>query len=395
MARAIHGESDRSGKPFVAVNCRTLPEHLVETVLFGSFASDSRRQTGRFFEADQGTLFLDEIGELSSEAQIKLNRALQDGAIGVKYPVKVDVRVIASTNRNLITLVQEGRFREDLYYRLNVLPIWVPPLRDRLDDVPELVRHFIARFAAEEGKRVEGIEPTSLATDFLPAAVEALAALKRGYATGNREVYLFSDMQRSGWDVQAAALKGKYDELRRAANVYLVRCGTRAPGNATLAGILPPPGIPHTGGRASFTVLVRNSGAKPLDNLTVTLEVDGRAQEREARKLDDLNPGETRPVPLTAKLDRAGLVPLTATVGPDELDGDNRYDLVLDVRDQVRVLVVDGQPNEVEPEKAGSYYLRHSLLSVVAESQRAGHHLQPRLVGSRQAAAAPAAGGKS
>jgi len=173
VARALHGGGDRAGKPFIAVNCHTIPEHLVEPVLFGSFASDSQRQTGKFFEADQGTLFLDEIGELSPEAQIKLLRALQDGAIGVKYPVKVDVRVIASTNRNLITLVQEGRFREDLYYRLNVFPIWVPPLRDRLDDVPELVRHFIARFAAEEGKRVDGIEP------------EALAMLKRYSWPGN------------------------------------------------------------------------------------------------------------------------------------------------------------------------------------------------------------------
>jgi len=173
VARAIHGGSDRAGRPFIAVNCRTIPEHLVETVLFGSFASDSQGQTGKFFEADQGTLFLDEIGELPHEAQIKLLRALQDGAIGVKYPVKVDVRLIASTNRNLIALVQEGRFREDLYYRLNVFPIWVPPLRDRLDDVPELVRHFIARFAAEEGKRVDGIEP------------EALAMLKRYSWPGN------------------------------------------------------------------------------------------------------------------------------------------------------------------------------------------------------------------
>ena len=173
IARALHGGSDRAGKPFIAVNCRTIPENVVETVLFGSFASDSRRQTGKFFEADQGTLFLDEIGELPPEAQIKLLRALQDGAIGVKYPVKVDVRLIASTNRNLIALVQEGRFREDLYYRLNVFPIWVPPLRDRLDDVPELVRHFIARFAAEEGKRVDGIEP------------EALAMLKRYSWPGN------------------------------------------------------------------------------------------------------------------------------------------------------------------------------------------------------------------
>jgi DNA-binding NtrC family response regulator len=163
IARAIQGESARTGKPFIAANCSAIPEHLVETVLFGSFADPSDRQPGKFFEADQGTVFLDEIGELPPEAQIKLLRALQDGAIGTKYPVKVDVRLIAATSRNLIDLVREGRFREDLFYRLNVFPIWVPPLRDRLDDVPELVRHFIARFAAEEAKRVDGIEPDALA----------------------------------------------------------------------------------------------------------------------------------------------------------------------------------------------------------------------------------------
>jgi DNA-binding NtrC family response regulator len=162
VARAIQGESARAGKPFIAVNCGAIPEHLMETVLFGSFADASDRQPGKFFEADQGTLFLEGIGELTPEAQIKLLRALQDGAIGAKYPVKVDVRLIGATSRNLIDLVREGRFREDLYYRLNVFPIWVPPLRDRLDDVPELVRHFIARFAAEEGKSVDGIEPDAL-----------------------------------------------------------------------------------------------------------------------------------------------------------------------------------------------------------------------------------------
>jgi DNA-binding NtrC family response regulator len=163
VARAIQGESARAGKPFIAVNCGAMPEHLVETVLFGSFADASEPQPGKFFEADQGTLFLDEIGELTPEAQIKLLRALQDSVIGAKYPVKIDVRLIGATSRNLIDPVREGRFREDLYYRLNVFPIWVPPLRDRLDDVPELVRHFVARFAAEEGKRVDGIEPDALA----------------------------------------------------------------------------------------------------------------------------------------------------------------------------------------------------------------------------------------
>jgi DNA-binding NtrC family response regulator len=170
IARAIQGESIRAGRPFVTVNCGAIPENLVESILFGhekgSFTGAVEKRTGKFVEADQGTLFLDEIGELPLDAQVKLLRALQDGEIdpvGGKAPVKVDIRLISATNQNLIKLVQEGRFREDLYYRLNVFPIWVPPLRERLDDVPELVRHFIARFAAEEGKRIDGIEADALA----------------------------------------------------------------------------------------------------------------------------------------------------------------------------------------------------------------------------------------
>jgi DNA-binding NtrC family response regulator len=165
IARAIQGESARKSKPFVTVNCGAIPENLVESILFGhekgSFTGASEKRTGKFVEADQGTLFLDEIGELPLDAQVKLLRALQSGEIepvGGKQPVKVDFRLISATNQNLITLVHDGRFREDLYYRLNVFPIWVPPLRERLEDVPELVRHFIARFAAEEGKRIDGID---------------------------------------------------------------------------------------------------------------------------------------------------------------------------------------------------------------------------------------------
>ena len=170
IARAIQGESTRRSGPFVTVNCGAIPERLVESILFGhekgSFTGASEKRTGKFQEADQGTLFLDEIGELPLEAQVKLLRALQDGEIdpvGAKHPVKVDFRLISATNQNLIALVNEGRFREDLYYRLNVFPIWMPPLRERLEDVPELVRHFIARFAAEEGKRIDGIEPEATA----------------------------------------------------------------------------------------------------------------------------------------------------------------------------------------------------------------------------------------
>jgi DNA-binding NtrC family response regulator len=165
IARAIQGESARAGRPFVTVNCGAIPENLVESILFGhekgSFTGASEKRVGKFVEADQGTLFLDEIGELPLDAQVKLLRALQQGEIdpvGGKQPVKVDFRLISATNQNLISLVNEGRFREDLFYRLNVFPIWVPPLRERLEDVPELIRHFIARFAAEEGKRIDGID---------------------------------------------------------------------------------------------------------------------------------------------------------------------------------------------------------------------------------------------
>ncbi len=163
IARAIQGESERAGRPFITVNCGAIPENLIESTLFGhekgSFTGASDRRTGKFQEADSGTLFLDEVGELPLDAQVKLLRALQEGEIdpvGSKKPVKVNFRLISATNRDMIQLVKEGKFREDLYYRLNVFPIWVPPLRDRLGDVGELAMHFLARFAAEEGKRVHG-----------------------------------------------------------------------------------------------------------------------------------------------------------------------------------------------------------------------------------------------
>jgi len=170
IARAIQGESARKAKRLVTLNCGAIPENLVESILFGhergSFTGANEKRIGKFVEADGGTLFLDEIGELPLDAQVKLLRALQDGEIdpvGAKHPVKVDFRLISATNQNLITMVQEGRFREDLYYRLNVFPIWVPPLRERLEDVPELVRHFTARFAAEEGKNIDGVDAEATA----------------------------------------------------------------------------------------------------------------------------------------------------------------------------------------------------------------------------------------
>ena len=164
IARAVQGESDRAGKPFITVNCGAIPENLVESILFGhekgSFTGATDKRIGKFQEADGGTLFLDEVGELPLDVQVKLLRALQEGEIdpiGSKKPVKVNFRLISATNRDMIQQVRDGKFREDLYYRLNVFPIWVPPLRERIGDVPELTRHFLARFAAEEGKRVSSI----------------------------------------------------------------------------------------------------------------------------------------------------------------------------------------------------------------------------------------------
>ena len=170
MARAIQGSSDRKGKPFVTVNCGALPENLVESILFGhekgSFTGATEKHTGKFVEANGGTLFLDEIGELPLETQVKLLRALQEGEVdpvGARRSVRIDIRLISATNQNLIELVKAGRFREDLFYRLNVFPITIPPLRNRRADIPDLARGFCARFAAEEGKRLRGLTAESLA----------------------------------------------------------------------------------------------------------------------------------------------------------------------------------------------------------------------------------------
>jgi len=164
IARAIHGAGERRTKPFVAVNCGAIPDNLVESILFGhekgAFTGATDRHTGKFVEAIGGTLFLDEVGELPLPAQVKLLRAIQEGEVepvGAKKPVKVDVRIISATNRDLIADVKSGRFREDLFYRLHVYPITVPPLAERPEDIPELARHFLARFAAEEGKRAPRI----------------------------------------------------------------------------------------------------------------------------------------------------------------------------------------------------------------------------------------------
>lgn len=171
VARAIQSSSDRAGKPFITVNCGAIPHNLVESILFGhekgAFTGATERHSGKFADADGGTLFLDEIGDLPLEVQVKLLRAVQQGEIetvGASKVQRVDVRLISATNKDLIEEVKAGRFREDLYYRLNVFPITIPALRRRKEDIPHLVRVFLQRFSAEQKRKQSlGISGTAMA----------------------------------------------------------------------------------------------------------------------------------------------------------------------------------------------------------------------------------------
>jgi two-component system response regulator HydG len=183
VARAIHEASSRSDKPFIAVNCAAIPETIMEAELFGhergAFTGAVQRRDGRFKLADGGTIFLDEVGEMSLAVQVKLLRVLQEGEfepLGGKT-CRVDVRVVAATNRDLEEEVKRGGFREDLYYRLNVIVVHLPPLRHRLEDVPLLAEHFLGVYAARNGKQMDGIAPEAmglLAAYYWPGNVREL-----------------------------------------------------------------------------------------------------------------------------------------------------------------------------------------------------------------------------
>ncbi len=158
VARLIHFKSRRANKPFVAVNCAAIPDTLIEAELFGyekgAFTGANTSKKGKFEVADGGTIFLDEIGDLSLQAQAKVLRVLQEGTfakVGGTREIKVDVRVISATNKDLKKSIESGTFREDLFYRLNVIPVYIPPLRERLDDIPELVEHFVRELSEETG----------------------------------------------------------------------------------------------------------------------------------------------------------------------------------------------------------------------------------------------------
>lgn len=169
FARAIHKHSLRSERAFVSVNCAAIPDALISSELFGhekgSFTGAIQRRIGRFELANGGTLFLDEVGDLPSDTQVALLRVLQEREferVGGVRPIKVDVRVIAATNRDLYKAVSEGSFRRDLFYRLNVVPIEIPTLRDRRDDIPLLVRYFVDRYGRRVGKKISEIDKRSM-----------------------------------------------------------------------------------------------------------------------------------------------------------------------------------------------------------------------------------------
>ena len=200
VAREIHNHSTRQQQPFLAVNCASLTETLLESELFGhekgAFTDAYQQKKGLFERADHSTLFLDEIGDTSLALQAKILRALQEREIirvGGTEPIKVDVRIIAATNRNLDQLMQEGKFREDLYYRLKVIPIVCPPLRERRDDIEELAVHFMGKAGLASGREVHGF------------AAEALAALKAYRWPGN--------VRQLEWAIERAVVLGETDQV--------------------------------------------------------------------------------------------------------------------------------------------------------------------------------------
>jgi len=249
VARALHDYGKRRNGPFVAVNMAAIPKELVESELFGhergAFTGATNRGVGRFEQAEGGTLFLDEIGDMPLEAQTRLLRVLQQGeytTVGGRTPIKTDVRIIAATNRDLRQLIQQGLFREDLYYRLNVVPMRLPPLRERSEDIPDLVRHFL-RKGAEEGLPVKSLD------------TEALDLLRRYRWPGNvRELENLTRRMavlHPGEDIPASAIAAELREpalsdsdvmedgasLGTAAERYLTRY-FRTQGDR-----LPPPGL--------------------------------------------------------------------------------------------------------------------------------------------------------
>ena len=234
VARAIYQHSDRANKPFITVNCAAIPETLLESELFGhekgAFTGADIRRIGRFEQAHQGTIFLDEIGDMSMNTQAKLLRVLQEKSIqrvGGREVIPTDVRVITATHRDLDRAISAKEFREDLYYRLNVVAINIPPLRQRSDDIPDLARYFLMRYAIEFNLEIPAIHPDAiqfLTEQMWPGNVRELEnairkalALARGYGIGLEEVRQAVNLSRKPAE-DASALSGFIGELIAAAS---------------------------------------------------------------------------------------------------------------------------------------------------------------------------------
>jgi DNA-binding NtrC family response regulator len=237
-ARTIHERSRRAGKPFVAVNCAAIPDNLLEAELFGhergAFTGADRRRVGRFETANGGTLFLDEVGELSRGSQVKLLRAIETSTfepLGSSRSISVDVRIIAATNRDLSSAIEKGAFRKDFFYRLNVIDIHTPPLRERRSDIPLLVNEFLAEIAARQGGPVPALDPgavAALATHDYPGNVrELIHALERAVALARGDVIRLEHLPHelaassAGESAIAAALSGcQIDSLASAVEKF-------------------------------------------------------------------------------------------------------------------------------------------------------------------------------
>ena len=302
VARAVHGASARANKPLVTVNCAALAENLLESELFGhergAFTGADRRREGRFLQADGGTLFLDEIGEMPLSLQAKLLRALQQGEVqrvGSDSPITVDVRVIAATNRNLREEVEQKRFREDLFFRLNVISIEVPALRERSEDIPLLAAHFLEKFAARNRKNVKGFAPQAL--DMLrryswPGNVRELSnALQKalvfnsGAPVSIRDLQLVLDSPAAHPPAAGLSINGNGD-TGPAPGVRRSPVGT---GNGFHEGEAPvedapaSAGVPHNDEQRSLasivTACLRSGDPSPFDTC---MDIMGRAVVREA-----------------------------------------------------------------------------------------------------------------
>jgi DNA-binding NtrC family response regulator len=252
LARAIHFNSRRRGKPFVTINCGAIPRDLLESELFGhvkgSFTGAMAHKVGKIELADRGTLFLDEIGELAGDLQVKLLRLIQQGElekVGATAPVKVDVRIVAATHRNLSAMIEDGAFREDLYYRLAVIPLELPPLRDRSEDIPELVQHFFLKAKEQQG-RPELVLPAGLLPRFqdyrwpgnvreLENVIERIVVLARGDEITLADLPDFLRREKPAMDMLQLELPAQGISLDAVEKELIVRALEKFHGNQTHA----------------------------------------------------------------------------------------------------------------------------------------------------------------